>query len=134
MTFVSTLGTLHRVSQQLADDIPNSSHKYIAHQMAILYRCVDSTIAVAKQYYGRQHELEEMKKEIEGKFMEVKTSIEKKTSAGEVPRLSLVQEGWMKGITARLCELLPKVQSNFVSQHRRFEAFKTMTVNSDVSY
>ena len=37
LQFTSTLGTLRTVSMQMLDDIPNSSHKYIAHQMAILY-------------------------------------------------------------------------------------------------
>jgi hypothetical protein len=91
ITQLSQLNNVLTISQQLNTDIQNPSvHKYVAHQTAILFSCVNQIGAPFLHY----------KKDIQSHFQLLKTSCS--ASEGRTPQLSFDLYSWLNGLTAQL--------------------------------
>lgn len=88
------MSQMHQVvamSQQLQEDIPTSNHKYMAHQVALLYQCLSFPNLGLQRY----------KRRIEPEFDEIKA----RTERASVPALSERQKDWLWGITDEVMQV-----------------------------
>jgi hypothetical protein len=87
--YLGRLSLLHSVmtlAQQISSDIQTcSSHKYVAHQTALLYQCIGNTAAFPS-----------VKKDIEEHFSAIKSDCS--ASPGHIPRLSPELQTWLVGV------------------------------------
>eukprot|EP00243_Klebsormidium_subtile_P004125 TRINITY_DN17908_c0_g1_i1.p1 TRINITY_DN17908_c0_g1~~TRINITY_DN17908_c0_g1_i1.p1 ORF type:complete len:250 (-),score=45.48 TRINITY_DN17908_c0_g1_i1:308-1057(-) len=90
---VSILNQLSSMASQLHEDSDKQqNHKYIAHQIALLYQCLNQVRGEARPF----------KKRIEEKFEEVK-SLTENTSA---PKLSEAYKQWLRRLTSDIQEMV----------------------------
>jgi hypothetical protein len=105
--YLTKLSQLHMVlalSQQLSSDVQlSSSHKYIAHQTAMLYQCVSQTALFPH-----------IKKDIETHFNTLKTDCSS-TDAGSLPRLSPPLQTWLVGVCGLLQERAVTIPSQTIA-------------------
>eukprot|EP01113_Clastostelium_recurvatum_P020969 TRINITY_DN2483_c1_g1_i1.p1 TRINITY_DN2483_c1_g1~~TRINITY_DN2483_c1_g1_i1.p1 ORF type:complete len:259 (-),score=55.19 TRINITY_DN2483_c1_g1_i1:83-859(-) len=91
--YFQQMSLLHQLSSlctQLRDDVQNlNNHKYIAHQVALLYQSVNACGSASPA-------LLPFKKEIESQFDSIKGSTEK----DKTPRLSAFHVSWLLKLTA----------------------------------
>eukprot|EP00959_Pyramimonas_sp_CCMP1952_P351075 7354731-Pyramimonas_sp.AAC.1 len=98
------------MTEQLHHDAENAiNHKYIAHQIALLYQCLNQARAEFKSF----------KRDIEGEFDKIKALTESSTT----PLLSFEQRQWLRGITAGIMELLKSIPA---SMHQQLKPMTTI--------
>jgi len=112
---VSVLNQLLSMSRQLHNDSQTkTNHKYIAHQIALLYQCLNQTRGETRPF----------KRRIETMFDKIKGVTESKTQ----PTLDEPQKRWLKDITADVADLIltcpPTIQEKFTP------IYKALGVNS----
>ncbi|TNN29452.1 hypothetical protein EYF80_060399 [Liparis tanakae] len=92
---VARLNQLLVLSQQLEEDIRHlGSHRYIAHQLSVIYQVVSS-------FRGIQA-FSEMKKDIEANFKQVKRSLAAEEGARHEPQLAAHYVTWILELTEGL--------------------------------
>lgn len=93
LSYISVLNQLISMSKQLNHDAYNrSNHKYIAHQVALLYQCLNQTRGETKPF----------KRRIESVFDEVKAITEGSTA----PELSDAHKSWLRDMTSDIHRLV----------------------------
>eukprot|EP00042_Codosiga_hollandica_P035782 m.268103 g.268103 ORF g.268103 m.268103 type:complete len:144 (+) comp54723_c4_seq17:35-466(+) len=89
---VSTLGQIMVLAKQLQEDVKQlDNHKYVAHQMALLYQCVVQFGGCFKPF----------KDEIEGQFDNLKEACRAKSKESP-PKLSPTLIAWLLDMTSRV--------------------------------
>ncbi|CAG8481238.1 19178_t:CDS:2 [Dentiscutata erythropus] len=83
---MNVLNQLASISLQLQQDIKLQNHKYMAHQLALLYQCLNQAGGHFLKYKSR----------VELHF----DSIKALTSNSEVPKLNAEQKEWLSQVTA----------------------------------
>lgn len=107
---VNLLNNLLVIAQQIQSDVLTcASHKYIAHQLAILYQCVGT--------FGEP--LFEYKKSIETKFNEIKTACSTDSSGSpSTCRLPSHLSQWLWTLTHNLIQASISFHPDFTSQFK----------------
>uniref|UniRef100_A0A7S0WSL2 Uncharacterized protein n=1 Tax=Pyramimonas obovata TaxID=1411642 RepID=A0A7S0WSL2_9CHLO len=91
------------MTKQLHHDAEHAiNHKYIAHQIALLYQCLNHA----------RGEFKSFKRDIEAEFDKIKTL----TESSSAPQLSLEQRKWLQGVTSKIMELLHSVPPSMQQQ------------------
>jgi len=86
LNYIGVLNQLSVMSHQLKYDTETlTNHKYIAHQIALLYQCLNQVGDAGVAF----------KKRIEQKFEQVKSS----TESQKLPLLTKEQQDWLLGVT-----------------------------------
>eukprot|EP00793_Prasinoderma_coloniale_P004782 PRCOL_00000543-RA len=89
LAFVSSFSSLMHLCNQLATDARRpSQHKYIAHQLALLYQTINQV----------RGELKPFKRQVEARFDDIKATTESSTA----PRLSEEQASWLVAFCGEL--------------------------------
>lgn len=89
---MSNLSMLLGISRQIWDDLPLTTHKYIAHQVALLYQ----TVNLVRLPHDR------FKKSIEANFDDIK----KHTESMATPRLSEYHRRWMEDLISSIVKTI----------------------------
>lgn len=85
LSFVASVGGLWRLCDQLeADASRPEHHKYVAHQLALLYQTLNQV----------RGELKPFKKQLEARFDDIKAT----TEAASAPQLSAEQAEWLTAL------------------------------------
>lgn len=79
------------MSQQLRDDCAGDNHKYIAHQIALLYQCLSYQNLRTQQF----------KKRIEPEFEDLKRT----TEQAHHPSLTPKQRDWLRSLTTDVMDV-----------------------------
>lgn len=118
--YFSHLTSLHNVltlSQQLNTDILTShSHKYVAHQLALLYQSI-----------GQVPQLAHYKKSIESKFSAIKMSCTAQAT-GHPPRLTPDLQRWLVDLTQRLVEQTSSLNPELLHSTQQANIHEVLTV------
>ncbi|MGH0175821.1 UNVERIFIED_CONTAM: hypothetical protein FKN15_071458 [Acipenser sinensis] len=89
---IGKLNQLLVLSQQLEDDVQHlGSHKYIAHQLSVLYQVISSFKGVLP--------LSVLKRDIEANFKALKTSLVKEDASQQEPQLPAHYVSWILSVT-----------------------------------
>jgi len=92
------LNQLVSLAQQLRFDLPReASHKYIAHQIAMLYQCLTNAGEPVSQY----------RKAVEGKFTEIKEATRAKDN--NVPALPLHLAAWLDKLLGNIIKTVGRM-------------------------
>ena len=86
---MTQLNNLLSMAQQLRSDVNLSNHKYMAHQVALLYQCLNSL---------KSRWADPLKKRVEGEFERIKRATERQEDGD--PQLNEKQRMWL----VRLCD------------------------------
>ena len=91
------------MTQQLHHDAENAiNHKYVAHQIALLYQCLNLA----------RGEFKPFKRDIEGEFDKIKAL----TESCSAPQLTFEQRQWLRGVTAGIMGLLNSITPSMQQQ------------------
>eukprot|EP01102_Stenamoeba_stenopodia_P017401 TRINITY_DN6222_c0_g3_i1.p1 TRINITY_DN6222_c0_g3~~TRINITY_DN6222_c0_g3_i1.p1 ORF type:complete len:285 (+),score=65.15 TRINITY_DN6222_c0_g3_i1:508-1362(+) len=88
---MAVLNQIYSLSAQLRSDILLSNHKYMSHQIALLYQCISGLEDSSVGY----------KQSIKQNFEQIRSTIELNGN-----RLSIDQQEWLRQLTADLTRLL----------------------------
>mmetsp|Transcript_6805 Transcript_6805/g.16449 ORF Transcript_6805/g.16449 Transcript_6805/m.16449 type:complete len:284 (+) Transcript_6805:233-1084(+) len=91
LSHMAQLNQAFSMSQQLRDDCSNNNHKYIAHQIALLYQCLSYQNLRTQQF----------KKRIEPEFEDLKRTTEQAAQ----PQLTPKQREWLRSLTTDVMEV-----------------------------
>ncbi|KAG5833324.1 uncharacterized protein si:ch211-218d20.15 [Anguilla anguilla] len=92
---IGKLNQLLVLSQQLEDDVRHlGSHKYIAHQLAVVYQVLSSFRGILP--------LSILKRDIEANFKQLKMSLVTEEGSKVEPQLPAYYVSWLLGITHRV--------------------------------
>mmetsp|Transcript_174 Transcript_174/g.339 ORF Transcript_174/g.339 Transcript_174/m.339 type:complete len:246 (-) Transcript_174:499-1236(-) len=97
IAFMALINQVMVMSSQLRDDMTLVNHKYIAHQIALLYQCLN----------GIRNGVDKYKKRIETRFEEIKAITEQSTC----PQLLDTQRTWL----VELCSEITNTVNQFPS-------------------
>eukprot|EP00741_Cyanophora_paradoxa_P011304 tig00020554_g10918.t2 len=103
--YLQHLGVLNQtivMASQLREDMHLSNHKYIAHQIALLYQCLN----------GIRTGVETFKKRIESRFEEIKAV----TEQSQCPQLSESQKQWLLDLCADVIVAANKLPSGMLKK------------------
>ncbi|XP_068124215.1 uncharacterized protein [Hyperolius riggenbachi] len=89
---IGKLNQLLVLSQQLEDDVKHlGSHKYVAHQLSVLYKVLS--------YFNGCLYLDVLKRDIETNFKSVKTALSTCDGSRQDPLLPAYLQTWLLGLT-----------------------------------
>ncbi|KAM9321242.1 uncharacterized protein PAF06_005809 [Gastrophryne carolinensis] len=101
---IGKLNQLLVLSQQLEDDVKHlGSHKYVAHQLSVLYKVLS--------YFNGCLYLDVLKRDIEANFRSVKTALSTCDGSRQDPFLPAYLQTWLLGLTQTIIttvSLLPE--------------------------
>ncbi|CAI9548226.1 unnamed protein product [Staurois parvus] len=101
---IGKLNQLLVLSQQLEDDVKHlGSHKYVAHQLSVLYKVLS--------YFNGCLYLDVLKRDIETNFKSVKTALSTFDGSRQEPLLPAYLQTWLLGLTQTIIttvSLLPE--------------------------
>ncbi|KAG0239571.1 hypothetical protein BGX31_002643 [Mortierella sp. GBA43] len=83
---MSTINQLVSIALQLQNDLKLSSHKFMAHQVALLYQCINQAGPPFSRLY---------KSRIEENFNALKEA----SNLSDEPRLPIELQAWLTGLT-----------------------------------
>ncbi|XP_011605367.1 uncharacterized protein [Takifugu rubripes] len=96
---VAKLNQLLVLSQQLEEDIRHlGSHKYIAHQLSVIYQVICT--------FRGSHALSEIKKDIEANFKQMKQCLSTDEGSKHEPQLAAQYTTWILQITQSLTSMV----------------------------
>ncbi|XP_063809156.1 uncharacterized protein LOC135019241 isoform X2 [Pseudophryne corroboree] len=103
-THIGKLNQLLVLSQQLEDDVKHlGSHKYVAHQLSVLYKVLS--------YFSGSLYLDVLKRDIEANFKSVKSALTTSEGSRQEPLLPAYLLTWLLGLTQTIIttvSLLPE--------------------------
>jgi len=114
LAFAATAHQLYSVAEQVRDDAADpSAHKYIAHQIALVYQSLNQ--------FGRESAdaVRPLKRRIESRFEEVKSHIESQTASASTtnePLLSNEQSAWIAGVASEAAQFVNAVPACMVER------------------
>lgn len=101
---LSSLNNILMMSQQLNSDLRTcASHKYIAHQTALLYQCL-----------GQVPQFARYKKDIEAQFSSIK-ALCAASAPDQLPRLSPELQQWLGEVTQRFIEMATSLSADLTA-------------------
>ncbi|KAM6985352.1 uncharacterized protein FYW47_004465 [Aplochiton taeniatus] len=104
---IARLNQLLVLSQQLEEDVKHlGSHKYIAHQLSVIYQVISSF----KGTWSLCH----LKKDIETNFKQLKLSLATDEAAKKEPQLSAHYISWILKITNGLTSTVSSLQDEII--------------------
>lgn len=118
ISYMTLLSNIRTMAQQINTDIFSSaSHKYIAHQLALLYQCLGSVPQLAGH-----------RKEIENHFTTVKSTCSP-SPEGHPPRLSGPLKTWLLTVTQRLVDTTLSLPHELFTSNKHVRDILTVVHN-----
>lgn len=101
--YLATIATVHQlasVAAQVQGDVSDpTAHKYIAHQLALVYQSLNH-VGRGDEGAAAAEAVRPLKRRIEARFEEVKAHLERRTSDGSAPRLLDEHAAWIAQVSA----------------------------------
>eukprot|EP01103_Thecamoeba_quadrilineata_P004526 TRINITY_DN1425_c0_g1_i1.p1 TRINITY_DN1425_c0_g1~~TRINITY_DN1425_c0_g1_i1.p1 ORF type:complete len:173 (+),score=21.11 TRINITY_DN1425_c0_g1_i1:331-849(+) len=109
------LSQTYSLCQQLQADLALNNHKYMAHQLALLYQCMSGIGEFANPYRNRIKEM----------FNKIKTTLENQ----ELPTLTVQQKNWLIELTADITAHMSRFPESITCSLTPYNTLKLSSEN-----
>ncbi|XP_066541922.1 uncharacterized protein si:ch211-218d20.15 [Hoplias malabaricus] len=114
--YLGRLNQLLILSQQLEDDVKHlGSHKYVAHQLAVIYQVLNSLRNTLP--------LTSIKKDIEANFKQMKISLMTEEGSKQEPQLSAQYTSWISQLTHNIISTVSSLREDLTEDLSPVMAF-----------